>query len=410
MKIVFNVSLFFIATMYISIPADYMTKVWPTGPIKEWMWTLIFACIYVPLAWMNDLSIVSKIAVGGVICVLFAICVIVTGAIRYWVWDGRVDKDSIPGSPYQLTGHVPFISSPDFPLMTEAHKQEENDVVKFIGSFSTWAFGFGAILITPSTRLQMKNPQEVKKAVVNSHLLVSIVYVIMILPVLYGFADASVWSGNIVILMNNPIQAPVTNDKTGGFVGYGEFKNLADPNTAAGKLTADDFPGPVVIQPSATGASDAIQNPFPTKSWEGWVITICTIISVSITFPLIVRILTRMGEQSFQVLNKNKAIQLIWRTLMVCTCIGCGLILGSMDKFNPALGMVASIFMVPIQFMMPIIMYFAMEAQCADGFGGGVKSVGIIQVTAMAVILLVSLMFMGFGAYGSGKAFGSQNE
>jgi hypothetical protein len=112
-----------------------------------------------------------------------------------------------------------------------------------------------------------------------------------------------------------------------------------------------------------------------------------------------------MGEQTVSALNKNLVTRLIWRTLLVSICITCGLLLGSLDKFNPTLGMIASVFMVPIQFMLPIVMYFGIMYQVEGSAKAAMAKIGIFQVIFMIVIRVCSLVFMGTGVYGSGKEF-----
>jgi hypothetical protein len=131
------------------------------------------------------------------------------------------------------------------------------------------------------------------------------------------------------------------------------------------------------------------------------VIGICVMISVSITFPLVVRILTKMGESTVSLLNKNLVTRLIWRTVMVCTCIGAGLILGSLNLFNPAIGMVAALIMVPIQMMVPCIMFFCVEHQD----GKAKENVGIFNMVLIVIVNVCSLMFLGTGVYGSLMGF-----
>ena len=55
----------------------------------------------------------------------------------------------------------------------------------------------------------MAKPKTVITSVVWSHIIVTAVYVVMILPLVYGFGSANQWSDNIVVLMNSPIQQPV---------------------------------------------------------------------------------------------------------------------------------------------------------------------------------------------------------
>ena len=130
-------------------------------------------------------------------------------------------------------------------------------------------------------------------------------------------------------------------------------------------------------------------------------ISICVMISVSITFPLVVRILTKMGESTVAFLNKNLMTRLIWRTVMVCTCIGVGLLLGSLNLFNPSIMMVAALIMIPIQMMIPCFMFFYVEQQ-----DGKVKeNIGTVHLILMGLINVCSLVFVGTGVYGSGRAF-----
>jgi hypothetical protein len=98
-----------------------------------------------------------------------------------------------------------------------------------------------------------------------------------------------------------------------------------------------------------------------------------------------------MGEQTVAVLNKNKVTQLVWRTILVSFCIFCGLILGMLDKFNPTLGMIASVFMVPIQFMLPIVMYFGIMYQVEGSAKRAMAKIGMFQVVFMVVIQVCSL-------------------
>jgi hypothetical protein len=98
-------------------------------------------------------------------------------------------------------------------------------------------------------------------------------------------------------------------------------------------------------------------------------------------------------------------MQLIWRTILVCVCIGLGLLLGSIDKFNPTVGMIASLFMVPIQFMLPIVMYFGIMCQVEGGVKPAMEKIGMFGIVSMIVIQVCALAFMGTGVYGSAKEF-----
>ena len=79
-----------------------------------------------------------------------------------------------------------------------------------------------------------------------------------------GFANAAFWSDNTLDLMNNPIVAPAQKPEGGvSYYKYGE--------------------GGVEL---------------PHKTWEAYVTGFCIIIAVSITFPLLIRILTAEAEKN----------------------------------------------------------------------------------------------------------------
>ena len=204
------------------------------------------------------MRVVSQFAQLGVGCSIVTMVVIVITAVRYGRSDD-VDHDAWDPFPAY---HFPH------------YDKEEPPIIKFLGSFTTWAFGFGAIKIVPFTRSNMKDKSGCIKAVVVSHSVVFLLYVAFVIPCLLGFSESALWSGDIVDLMNAPIVEPPRNaDGSGTFVAYG-----------------------------SNGAAH------PHKSWEAWVCVVCTIVSISITFPLIVRILTRMGEDSIPKLAENAVV------------------------------------------------------------------------------------------------------
>jgi len=315
-----------------------------------------------------------------VICCLISMVVITLASIRYWVNDtGIVTHGEFD--------YWPQIHSPN-------DGSNEHAIMKFIGSFTTYAFGFGAIMIVPSTRNNMKDKKGLTTAVVNSHALVTIVYCIMVVPCLLGYSESALWNGNVVDLMNDPIVKPAVNN--GAYVAWGQKETDADGNHyrfANGDWARFEIP-------NTNGQI------YPTKSWEAWVTAICTIISVSITFPLVVRILTKMGESTVPAFGKNMATKLIWRSVMVVICIALGLLLSVvLNRFNACIGLVGALFMVPIQFMIPIFMYFGIEKQLAGSFKGACKQMGIFSVLAQILVLICSLVFMALGCYSSISEF-----
>ena len=117
----------------------------------------------------------------------------------------------------------------------------------------------------------------------------------MVIPCLIGYANASLWSGDIVDLMNDPIVAPPYQVD-----GHGKFTQFAAPLKINGEVQKDK------------AGNDIKMGPYPKKSWECWVVVICTIISVSITFPLVTRILTRMAETSMPKLRNNTVHEMVF--------------------------------------------------------------------------------------------------
>lgn len=161
MKIAFGMTLFAIAVCYVGVPATYLNKLFPYALPGEWAWMLIFAGLYVPLAWLKSLRFLSKIAVIGVVASALTVVVIAVSAIRY----GGADKTALcPDFDHQDWDWFP---KDHFPL----DDNEEIPVIKFLTSFSTWIFGFGSVVIAPSIRSQMKNKQECGRALIVCRIL-----------------------------------------------------------------------------------------------------------------------------------------------------------------------------------------------------------------------------------------------
>jgi amino acid permease len=173
MKIFYGMTLFFIAIVYVGIPSNYLTKLFPEA-LESWVWMLIFAALYIPLAWLKSLNFLSKIAVIGVIASFLTMVVIVAAAIRY----GSSD------SPLVNHGDWDWFPKRHFPNNTN----EESGAIKFLASFATWAFGFGSVVIAPSIRNQMANKKDCKMALTYSQIFVMVLYLALAIPCILGFA------------------------------------------------------------------------------------------------------------------------------------------------------------------------------------------------------------------------------
>ena len=95
------------------------------------------------------------------------------------------------------------------------------------------------------------------KAVIHSHIIVTLFYFAMVIPCLIGFANASLWSGDIIDLMNEPlVQPPYKKD------GFGTYTSFGEPLKKDGK----------VIEPIKR------MGPWPVKNWAAWTTVICIIV------------------------------------------------------------------------------------------------------------------------------------
>ena len=357
-KIVFAVILFFVAIIYVGIPANYLTKLFPEAMGGHaWTWTLIFACVYIPLSWLKSLTVLSKIAVIGVIASALTMAVMVAAAVRY------AGSDQVDHSDWD------WFPKDHFPN----DDNEETGFVKFLVSFSTWSFGFGSILIAPSIRSQMKNKADASKALLYSQSFVGVLYMCFVIPCILGFANASTWQGDVVDLMNSPVVEP-TKNKNGTFKGWPDMHK-------------DD------------------KAPFPDKSWEAFCTVFFTIISISVTFPLIMSLLCSMGEQVVPKLAESNVIRIGWRSGLVASAIGLGLILSSLGKFGACIGLLASLFMVPLFFIFPVLLYILASSKQHGGLSQAMKKMGMVSFTSQVVTLVLAVLFLGIGVYGSIKDF-----
>ena len=137
----------------------------------------------------------------------------------------------------------------------------------------------------------------------------------------------------------------------------------------------------------------------------GRVTVICTIISISITFPLIMNLLTNMAEDTIPSLSSNKLVFYGWRTIMVASAISIGFLLSEAKAFDACIGLCAAVFMVPIFFMFPVASYCYASKQANNSWAGAIQSMGVPTFTMQMAVLCSSVLFMGFGIYGGVKEF-----
>jgi hypothetical protein len=203
--------------------------------------------------------------------------------------------------------------------------------------------------------------------------------------VYFGFREASTWAGDIVDLMNDPIERP--NQRSDGtFMDWGQTTVETNP------ADLNDFDGLPVIG-----------RRFPQKSWEAWATVFLTIISIVISFPLIMSILTNMGELVFPALTKSTAVRVGWRSALVTLAIGLGLLLASTGKFVPEIGVLASLCLVPMQLILPILFFLSASRNHYGSFKKSIKKMGVLSFWAQIIILGVATFFVGIGLYGSFK-------
>ena len=66
--------------------------------------------------------------------------------------------------------------------------------------------------------------------------------------------------------------------------------------------------------------------------------------------------------------------------MLVALLIGVGMILSGLNKFGACITIISAIFMVPIHFIIPCLMYCAIYYKSEGGFAGMVKKIGYLSI------------------------------
>ncbi len=69
--------------------------------------------------------------------------------------------------------------------------------------------------------------------------------------------------------------------------------------------------------------------------------------------------------------------------------------------------LVSSICMVPIHFIIPICMYFAVKYEINGSMKAAVQDIGMLNVAMQVFMVLCSFVFTGMGTYSAIKEFAS---
>jgi len=285
-------------------------------------WILVMVGLMLPVAFLRDVSVVARMGILGVVASVIYFVTIVGASVQAY-------QASAPGG---------F----DNPL-------PQPTIATCLSVLTTMMFGFGPAHMLPAVRRDMKNPEELPKALGLSHAAAGLIYL------------------------------------TAGVVGFWGFGQGVDGNISRSMCDAPGCPGTL----AAVQAADHGLQPGNRWGW-GIALAIAVIMNIMVTIPIVLYCLFTGIESLYP---KNQPMStMAGATMRVSVVVVTGSIALFVPFFLEVLGIISAVLVVPAVFVFPICFGWKAATLCGEPHGPLrilLNLFGLLLASALFVIGLI---------------------